>query len=323
MGNPLCANCQHPASFFLQSPDVNRHLAEDVFDYYRCDNCGLVFQFPITNKLSHFYQNDYYRIPQSSQQLQVDAEQFRYKLQIFQQFSPGKKILEIGPGYGDFAYLAKQAGYHVDAIEMDADCCHFLQSVIGIQVTQSDNPIEALQQLEKYDAIVLWQVIEHLPNPWLMIDVMCEHLLPGGILLLAAPNPESIQFKLFGHKWAHFDAPRHLQFIPISTLTNYISKQGLERISATTNDTESRKANTFGWKKSVMNMLGITISSHKPVVQDKTNIVRLQASKSLLYIAARTILGLVVDIIELICSPIERSGLRGCSYTVVFTKPTQ
>ena len=51
----------------------------------------------------------------------------RYKIELVKRFSSGGRLLELGPGRGGFAFLAKEAGFDVSAIEMSGESCRFLR----------------------------------------------------------------------------------------------------------------------------------------------------------------------------------------------------
>ena len=62
-----CRYCQHDAPLLLRVGDVNRHITDEVFSYYRCPNCGLIFIDPIPAKLGDYYSGDYLVIPPTSE----------------------------------------------------------------------------------------------------------------------------------------------------------------------------------------------------------------------------------------------------------------
>jgi 2-polyprenyl-3-methyl-5-hydroxy-6-metoxy-1,4-benzoquinol methylase len=61
-----------------------------------------------------------------------------------------------------------------------------------------------------YDVIAIWHGIEHLPDPWAVLRQCAQQLAPHGVLVIATPNPDSIQFGIFRQYWVHLDAPRHV-----------------------------------------------------------------------------------------------------------------
>ncbi len=222
-----CPQCSQVSKLFFQTRDFNRKITREKFHYFRCSSCSLIFLSPIPQDLGKYYPNDYYSIPSSLVELARIAEAEHYKIDIVKQFSARGRLLEIGPAFGSFLYLAKQSGFNAEAIEMDPKCCKFISETIGIKAIQSNDPSETLKQsIEEYDIIALWHVIEHLPDPLKTLKAILRRLKPGGILVIAAPNPEAFQFRVLGRFWPHVDAPRHLNLIPLSLLSKEMSPMG-------------------------------------------------------------------------------------------------
>lgn len=289
-----CPCCRALASHAFQTRDHNRRLTSDEFSYFRCETCGLLFLFPVPDNLSNYYPEDYYTIPRSRQRLDRIAERQRYQIELVQGFVPAGRLLEIGPGFGIFAHLAKKAGFEVETIEMDDRCCRYLREVVGVGAVESDDPAEVLRRVEPQQVIALWHVVEHLPDPWHCLRRAAEKLAPGGILLVAVPNPQALQFRIFRSRWAHLDAPRHVQLIPAELLVNQLSGYGLTLAFITANDPGGRGWNTFGWQRSLMN-----ISANR--------VARLAACGAGWLIAR-------------VAGRVEGRDLRGSTYTAVFRK---
>lgn len=69
--------------------------------------------------------------------------------------------------------------------------------------------LEELPQKE-FDAIALWHVLEHLPDPAKFLKTFYDRLDQQGHLFLALPNFNSYDAKHYGNFWAAYDVPRHL-----------------------------------------------------------------------------------------------------------------
>lgn len=289
-----CPSCQQDSPLYFQSRDYNRRVTEETFDHYRCPQCRVIFIDPVPSNLADYYPETYHFVPESSAYLEAGSKSERYKIEIVQRFRGKGRLLEIGPSYGSFTYLARKAGFEVEAIEMNARCCQFLNDVVGVRAINSKDPVDALQRLEPYDVIALWQVIEHLPDPWAMLDVICASLRPGGIVVLATPNPDALQFRLTGRFWPHVDAPRHLTLIPMELLTKKLEALGMKAELITTTDEGSIGWNVFGWKFFFANL------------------------SSQLYI--KKVLRQVGWLVSIFLSPIERLEGNGSAYTMVFRK---
>jgi len=288
---PICA--AHGLSF-LQVKDCNRRISPKIFLYHKCTLCGFIYLVNVPEDLGAYYPNIYYDIPKDRESLLASNAHDQYKLGIVQQFIKKGRLLEIGPAFGSFSCTAKQAGFDVEVIEMDERCCHFIQTKLGIKAVQANNPIEALIGLSAYDVITLWQVIEHLPEPFLVLKAIVDKLLPGGTLVISTPNPAAFQFWIMGRFWAHLDAPRHLTLIPSDLLIDQMKAMGLECVLLTTTDKGSMGWDSFGWAVSLRNFFLYPPLQHAA------------------HLAGRLLTKLLI--------PIERSSRRGSAYTAIFQK---
>lgn len=245
-----CPYCSSPAQHLVSSPDLNRQTTQSTFNYYQCTNCGLVFLYPQPDDMTAAYQGGYQSIPKDLSRLRKIAETERYRLDAILRYKTEGRLLEIGPWMGIFSCNAKDAGFDVTAIEMDQDCVAFLRHVVKIEAIQSSNPAATLNELQvKFDVIVMWHSLEHLPEPWLVLQQAAEKLAPGGILVIAVPNIESHEFSLMGADWFHLDAPRHLYFYPVRWLEAYGMSNGLRVLESTTSDRLSQMLSRDAWYK--------------------------------------------------------------------------
>lgn len=179
---------------------------------------------------------------------------------------------------------------------MDDRCCRFLEDVVGVGAINSDDPVGVMNGLEAdtYDVIALWQVIEHVPDFPRTIAAAARLLAPGGILVLAAPNPDAFQFRLLKGKWTHVDAPRHVALIPTSLLSSLGQKLGLETTLVTTTDAGSLMWNEFGWRFSLPHLSGQRL--------------------------IRAMLRRIWPMVAKAAAPFEKRELNGSTYVVVLRK---
>ncbi len=275
---------------------MNCKISDEIFDYYRCSSCGLIFLSPIPANLGKYYRSDYiaYSMPSSLEQLAAQAEKVRFRIELVQKFVSSGRLLEVGPSYGGFAFLAKQAGFEVEAIEMDDRCCRFLSDVVGVRAINNGDVKAALANSGPYNVVALWHVLEHLPDPWTTLDLLTQRLLPKSILVISTPNPDSLQFKLLGRFWAHVDAPRHVELIPAPLLIRFLQARELEPVLTTTTDEDGLALNQFGWCQSLRHLF-----SHK---------------------LTRYPMSLAGYVISRGLRPVECTGWRGSAYTIVFQR---
>jgi len=95
-----------------------------------------------------------------------------------------------------------------------------------------------------YAAVVFWHSLEHLRRPGAALAHAARLLAPGGLLVVALPDPSSVQARLFGERWLALDPPRHLVHVPARTLTARLADLGL-RVETTSGLRGGQVA--FGW----------------------------------------------------------------------------
>jgi len=246
--SPSCPYCRGGSRHFISTTDRNRHTTSEIFHYYQCSTCKLVYLDPIPPDLRIFYQGGYQAIPKSLAELRALAARDGYRMKPILKHKRSGKLLDIGSWIGIFACSAKDAGFDVTTIEMDQDCVEFLNNTAGIRALQSSEPGDVLAKLdEKFDVITLWHSLEHLKTPWVVIQEAAKRLAPQGILLVSLPNIESYQYTLLKSAWRHLDAPRHLYFYPLESLVELCQASGLSIVEATTSDEVSRLLSDDSW----------------------------------------------------------------------------
>lgn len=227
--------------------DYNHAVSGEVFRYAICTRCKLASLENVPNDLGPYYVSGYHMQPATDAAIEAGVAHEKYKIDLVRRFASSGRLLEIGPSWGAFCLLAKRAGFSVEAIEMDPSCCEFLTKRIGVKAICRSDEAAALSDATVPDVIAAWHVLEHLRDPWRLVDAAAERLAPGGVLVLALPNPGALQFKIFGRYWTHVDAPRHLHLIPPDVLRWRAERAGLRQEMCTTTDAGSVGWNEFGW----------------------------------------------------------------------------
>lgn len=289
-----CPVCGGALRERLRAKDDNRRVSAATFTYFACGRCRTLSLAPIPEDLGRYYPRDYHTIPASNAELLRTLEPERYRIDLILPHESGGKLLEIGAGHGIFTQLAREAGFEVEAIEYDEACCEFLRREQGIRAICTASPHEAPLEPGAYDVVALWHCLEHLSEPVACLRAAARWLRPGGVLLIAVPNPESLQLRVLGRFWPHLDAPRHLRLIPRRTLARLLAAEALHEVSCTTCDRGGRQWNAFGWERALANRA----RRWRP----------------------RIWLGRAGRAIGRLLAPIEAGGLRGATYTSIFRK---
>ncbi len=278
---------------FLTAIDVNRRVDELPHEYGRCKRCGLTCLTTPPEDLERYYSLDYYRAP-SQRRLRWAAWRERYQIDLVLDHVKEGRLVDVGAAWGTFALQARNSGFDVTAIEADNGCCDYLRSVVGVEAACSTEPGAVLDGLPPSNVVTMWQVVEHLRDPWEVLDHVANNLDDRGVLILSTPNPDALSFRLLAARWPHIDAPRHQWLIPAPVLVAFLQTRGLACRLLTTRDTGGRRWNHFTWRRVFLN-------------QTRRRRYKLVAE-------------LTGRLVALILRPLESREGSGSCYTAVFAR---
>lgn len=102
------------------------------------------------------------------------------------------KILEVGPGLGEFeSYLNDRGVSDIDIVDNDKNILDYVSGKYQIKRNYLTNNISHFdKKLGKYKFIFLMQVLEHLPADKYVatLQLLYKHLEKGGFLVIVVPN---------------------------------------------------------------------------------------------------------------------------------------
>jgi SAM-dependent methyltransferase len=142
-------------------------------------------------------------------------------------------MLEVGCGIGTFLADARDAGWKISGLEINAEFPEFCRKELGIDDVKcgviSDPPFPEAS----FDAVAMLDVLEHMYDPMGSITQCARLLKPGGLLVIKSPNG-AMQLrkerfkKMLGRGDGYVAGVGHLnQFTP-KTLSFAFRKCGLE-----------------------------------------------------------------------------------------------
>jgi SAM-dependent methyltransferase len=185
----------------------------------RCARCGAATTdpWPSADALAHAY-GTWYR-PSAGRRFSLvgDALLRRTRGALARRLdaaAPPGPVLDVGAGDGALIDALARRGREATGLERD---------VRHPQVRD-----EPLRQVEgAWAAVVFWHALEHLPAPGEAIGHAARLAAPGGIVVVAVPNTDSLQARAFGDRWLHLDLPRHLVHLSERSLVAGLERHGL------------------------------------------------------------------------------------------------
>jgi SAM-dependent methyltransferase len=135
----------------------------------------------------------------------------------------GQRLLDVGCGAGNQMLMLRDLGWEVAGLDVDP------QAVAAARARGLDAQVGDLlspPEMQRFDAITMVHVIEHLVDPRRHLQAAHEALGRGGRLVIITPNVDSLGAHLFGSNWRGLEPPRHLQLFSLPALTRLLRDCG-------------------------------------------------------------------------------------------------
>ena len=236
-----CASCGNPLS--PRHPAVEDPQTGQRFAVLACVECGLGHTSPVPDDLSPFYGAEYYGGRHGVTQRICLWRRTRMLERFGGRTSNKPRLLDVGCGDGSFLEAARQRGWEVAGTELNADPARRRDLPVHASIAAAGNG---------YTCVTLWHSLEHLRDPRAALAGVAGALLPGGTVLVAVPDAEGAQARLFGPRWRHLDVPRHLFHFGARSLDLLLSLSGFEPFWRGHQELEY---DLFGWAQSALNVL--------------------------------------------------------------------
>lgn len=221
-----CIICQSTKNKVLYKiPDLWFGEHKILATYLQCENCGLIFLDIIDRKLENNINSILYH-----------DENYQYKInwitrfglekrkKLIYRFKKSGKLLDVGCGTGRFiSYFQKttKGQWEVLGIDPDKVSANFGKEKYRVKILSGKFEEFDLTN-EKFDVITMWDVIEHVEKPELLLKKAFSILQDDGVLIIRTPNFESFDSNLFKQYWAGFDSPRHKYIFSKSLLVKFL-----------------------------------------------------------------------------------------------------
>jgi 2-polyprenyl-3-methyl-5-hydroxy-6-metoxy-1,4-benzoquinol methylase len=170
--------------------------------FYHCWRCDIAFLFPSINKKQEqrFYAREFekfmekrtgkdfdWRGPESH--FKSNEKTYKRRLRFLSDLiSPGMSVLEIGCSSGFMLLPLKEKGLKVVGVEPSCSFTNFLRSH---KVNVFDS-LQALRNseygLNKFDLVMHFFVLEHVPDPTGFLKQGLKFLAPGGTMVFEVPS---------------------------------------------------------------------------------------------------------------------------------------
>jgi 2-polyprenyl-3-methyl-5-hydroxy-6-metoxy-1,4-benzoquinol methylase len=141
----------------------------------------------------------------------------------------GARLLEIGVGMG---HLVGQLEDTFVTYGLDLNHWAVKQSKAVVEKTQLQTA--SAQELpfsdNSFNVVIIKHIVEHLPDPQKAIQEIGRVTEPGGTLILATPNLDSLLKPWKGEKWIGYQDPTHISLKRPAEWLSFIQSAGFELV---------------------------------------------------------------------------------------------
>jgi SAM-dependent methyltransferase len=239
----VCAICAtrgnaeelHPATLtsdaFTAAVFSARRLPDRVhYRMVRCRACGLVRSDPVlgAENLARLYEASTFDYGDELDGLRAT---YGRALEQLGELVPRRAgLLDIGTGSGFVLELAHDSGWTgVRGVEPSADAIAQARPDIRPRIA-ADVMRPGLFKPESFDAVTMFQVLDHMPDPATLLDECHRVLRPGGVVLAFNHNVEAFSARMLGERSPIIDVEHTYLYTP-ATMRVLFDRCGFDVVS--------------------------------------------------------------------------------------------
>ncbi|MGH2952854.1 MAG: class I SAM-dependent methyltransferase [Solirubrobacterales bacterium] len=240
MSPPACRVCGQPATaLWTTAVDVEYETTDELFYYWLCRGCDCLTIDPLPEgRLSEIYPPGYYSFADGEDALAadrslvarakgaLDRRAFRRVTELAETEAP--RVLDVGGGTGEIsaALIAGIPAAQATVVDFDPESTA-VAAERGLSVATCR--FEEFETDERYDVVMMLNLIEHVADPMATLRHAAGLLAPGGVVWMQTPNFRSLDAHLFRRRnWAGLHCPRHWVIFSVAGLRRALPAAGLE-----------------------------------------------------------------------------------------------
>ena len=209
----LCPYDNEQSSILYQSNKIDKKIdlkcTSDVHEkptLYKCTKCKLIFSEYVHSKFEEGY--SYVEDKKYIQQIPYKQKYFDLYFSKIRSFiDKDHKVLEIGSYYGILGNIIKPHVKEYTGLELSKHAAEYSNENFGLNIA-NEPLVEFVKKNNKFDIIIMNDVIEHLDDPFKSLQLIEKSLKSNGIFIFTTFNIDSIFPKILKSKY-HWIMPMH------------------------------------------------------------------------------------------------------------------
>lgn len=212
-----CPICGGSGCFYASATDIEYFTGQHSYKYLLCASCDLLFLEDMpAYRLKEIYPANYYSFNADNVSRSavvrikewIDKRGFRRLLSQIE--GEQIRVLDVGGGNGWLTGLIRELDSRVTTtqiVDIDPDAMNIARSRGHRYFC---GPVEEFNTDERYELVLMLNLIEHVSDPIGVLRKAKDLLAPGGRIVIKTPNFRSLDARIFRHlSWGGFHCPRH------------------------------------------------------------------------------------------------------------------
>jgi len=196
-GLPRCPVCGGRRVLLSQDP---------VRRLFRCRSCRSIERLPkgdtrMSDVRRSIYDGGNLLRRRTLQPPRRERQVFKRRRDLLMRVSRPRVLCEVGPGDGGFARSILSDVNRLLLVEESRVFADHIRATLPDDVTVLTGNFMHMEMPETCDALVAFQVLEHVDDPKSFLKRCFSQLGPGGVVVFETPSASSLECRLFRSRW--------------------------------------------------------------------------------------------------------------------------
>ena len=205
------------------------------YEMAKCGDCSFVYTrlrriSPDQYEKVYSGESDYHEMVEAAEKTSTGERGLRelrwFKRKAFDWIEsecPPGSLLEVGSGPGTFLLVAQQRGWDVTGVELANLAAEKARS-LGVETFNGVIENFAPTQEKEFDAVVSFEVMEHVPDVLSMLTAIRSVLKPDGLFVFSVPNLDDLY--CLRQMLPVATPPLHINFFRRQSMTQALREAG-------------------------------------------------------------------------------------------------
>lgn len=176
----------------------------------KCPACGFVQMLDEDKTPEYEYTKSYFINSKYKDNSALEKEHARRK-NLIRKYLKGGTLLDYGCATGEFVRYVSDA-YQVEGCDISGDAIEIARKKYKDLKDRFWHISELGKVSRKYDAVCLWDAIEHISDPYDIMQKISNLINEEGYIFISTPNIGALFARVLKRRWPFMTPPEHLCF---------------------------------------------------------------------------------------------------------------